>query len=88
MQTQVTLDIDESTIWDLVSCINRELALRERVYPKWVRERRMTQDRAKEELANMLKVQRLLVNIKLQVGPVPPRHPKLLPALEAQSTNG
>lgn len=36
-----------------LACARRELALRRNVYPKWVREGRMTQAKADDEIAGM-----------------------------------
>jgi hypothetical protein len=38
---------------DQIKCARRELAMRERVYPKWVRDGRMTRDAADRETAAM-----------------------------------
>jgi hypothetical protein len=43
----------EITIKDQVSCVERELALRQRVYPRWVSERRMPQEKADREIQAM-----------------------------------
>ncbi|MBF6560523.1 MAG: hypothetical protein IVW56_09550 [Candidatus Binataceae bacterium] len=39
-----------------IACIRREIALRERVYPKWVAAGRMKQEAADRELATMTAV--------------------------------
>lgn len=39
-----------------VECVRREIAMRERVYPKWVAAGRMTQKKADDELAAMAAV--------------------------------
>jgi hypothetical protein len=36
-----------------VACVRREIAMRERVYPRWVAAERMTQEKADSELAAM-----------------------------------
>lgn len=36
-----------------VACVQREISMRERVYPRWVADHRMTQKKADEELAAM-----------------------------------
>lgn len=38
---------------DLVACAEREIAMRERAYPRWVEDRRMRQETADRELALM-----------------------------------
>jgi hypothetical protein len=41
------------TLEDQLRCVLRELAMRKRVYPKWVRDGRMTQAAATHELGCM-----------------------------------
>jgi hypothetical protein len=41
------------TFDDMITCVRRELALRKRVYPKWVVEERMSQAKAQHEIAVM-----------------------------------
>ena len=36
-----------------VKCLQREIAMRQRVYPRWVAAGRMTQAKADEEIATM-----------------------------------
>lgn len=36
-----------------IACVEREIAMRERVYPRWVVERRMTQAKADAEIEAM-----------------------------------
>jgi hypothetical protein len=38
---------------DMIGCAKRELALRQRAYPKWVANGRMNQDKADKEIAFM-----------------------------------
>jgi hypothetical protein len=38
---------------DMIACAKRELAMRKRVYPRWVADDRMTQDKADKEIAHM-----------------------------------
>jgi hypothetical protein len=38
---------------DMIACVRRELALRKRVYPKWVAQERMSQAKALKEIACM-----------------------------------
>lgn len=44
----------------LVACAKRELGFRQRVYPRWVEAKRMTQARADEEIALMAEIVRVL----------------------------
>lgn len=41
------------TLADQIAAVKREIALRERVYPRWVADRRLTQDKADREIAAM-----------------------------------
>ena len=41
------------TIERQIKCLQREIAMRKRVYPNWVRDERMTQADANEEIATM-----------------------------------
>ncbi len=36
-----------------IRCVEREIAMRERVYPRWVEQHRMTQRKADEEIQAM-----------------------------------
>jgi hypothetical protein len=38
---------------DQIACVTREIALRERVYPKWVETGRMTKQKADHEISAM-----------------------------------
>lgn len=39
-----------------IACVEREIALRRRVYPRWVEQGRMSQDKADAEIAAMTAV--------------------------------
>jgi hypothetical protein len=41
------------TATEKLDCINREIKMRRRVYPRWVAEGRMTQEKANSEIACM-----------------------------------
>lgn len=56
--------IDKITIDDEISCIAREIAMRKKVYPKWIETRRMTRDKANHEVLTMEKTLRRLKGIK------------------------
>lgn len=47
-----------------IACVRRELALRQRAYPKWVDAKRMKQDEADREIAIMQSVHDTLVRLK------------------------
>lgn len=40
----------EITTADKIKCLKREVAMRERVYPNWIRDGRMRQDQADREI--------------------------------------
>jgi hypothetical protein len=48
-----------------IACVLREIAMRERVYPNWVRSGRMKQDKADHEIAAM----RAVLETLKQCGP-------------------
>ena len=52
------------TIAQQISCVKREIAMRERVYPKWVESGRMKLDMAEREIATMTAVLRSLEEIE------------------------
>jgi hypothetical protein len=41
------------TCAEKLACIRRELAMREKVYPRWIEQRRMTAAKAAAEIATM-----------------------------------
>lgn len=47
-----------------IACIEREVAMREKYYPKWVAEHHMLESRAEHELAGMRAVLVTLKSIK------------------------
>jgi hypothetical protein len=62
MSPEITLDMQ-------IACARRELALRQRVYPKWVGAGRMKQAEADKELAAMQAVHDTLTAIKIATEP-------------------
>jgi hypothetical protein len=48
---------------DMIRCADREAALRKRVYPKWINDERMSQDKADYEIACMEAIAEKLKNI-------------------------
>ena len=52
----------EVNLNDLLGCCRRELALRERVYPKWVEKGTMTETKARREIELMRGVVEFLVH--------------------------
>lgn len=51
------------TIEDQVKCVEREISMRERVYPRWVADKKLTQATADRELAGMKAVLRTLKSL-------------------------
>lgn len=58
------------TIERQIACVEREIALRRRAYPRWVSAGRMTQRDADRELAEMEAVLATLRGLKAEVEPV------------------
>lgn len=52
------------SIVDQLSCAKRELAMRQNVYPKWVRDGRMTQAKADDEIECMQSIVASLEKLK------------------------
>lgn len=53
-----------------IACVEREIAMRERVYPRWVSEKRMPQKKADDEMAAMRAVLRTLRGIAEAPDPI------------------
>ncbi len=51
---------------DQVACVKREIAMRERAYPRWVAGGRMTQQKADQELAAMKAVAETLGKLQTE----------------------
>jgi len=56
-----------TTIDDQIDCVKREIGMRERVYPKWVQQRRLSQDQMDRELGRMRAVLNTLQALKRTV---------------------
>lgn len=54
---------------DQIACVRREISMRERVYPRWVADKRMTQAHADRELAAMRAVLDTLNTLHEQQNP-------------------
>ena len=52
------------TLDEQIDCVKREIGMRERVYPKWVQLRRLSQEQADRELGRMRAVLNTLQNLK------------------------
>ncbi len=53
------------TLHSQIECVKREIAFRERCYPRWVKEKRMSQQLADHELAAMRAVLATLQTLPL-----------------------
>jgi hypothetical protein len=49
---------------DQIACVEREIALRQRAYPRWIADRRMSQAKAQHELDTMCEVLATLRRMK------------------------
>ena len=56
---------NDITIEQMIACVEREIGMRERVYPRWVEQKKLLQATADQELARMRAVLDLLMSIKL-----------------------
>ena len=48
------------TTEDLIACVEREITMRKKVYPRWVEQRKMKADKADWEIAAMEEIARVL----------------------------
>lgn len=53
----------EITLQEQIDCVDRELNMRGRVYPRWVSERKLTQALADKEMARMRAVRATLASL-------------------------
>ena len=44
------------TIEDMIKCVEREIVMRQRVYPRWVESKKMSQEKADLEIKTMMAV--------------------------------
>lgn len=54
------------TIDDMIKCAEREVGMRERVYPRWVEAKKMSQAKADSEMATMKAIVEFLKKHKEQ----------------------
>lgn len=64
-------EINYELLQEMINCVKREVQMRYRVYPKWVREGRMTEQTAEKEKALMYGVQKALQKIYDGTAPKP-----------------
>ncbi len=50
-------------LFDQIAAVSREITLREKVYPRWVAQRKMTQAKANREIAAMKAVFETLIRL-------------------------
>lgn len=50
-----------------IKCVRREIAMRERVYPRWVEQKKMTQQKADAEILVMREVLATLETVAKQL---------------------
>ena len=55
---------------DQLACVEREITMRERLYPRWVQAQKMTQARADHEIAAMKAVYDTLALLRAKVTPI------------------
>lgn len=48
----------------MIDCVTREIGMRERVYPRWVADKKMKQEKADHEIAAMKAVLATLVGLQ------------------------
>ena len=53
----------EVTLQEQLECIEREISMRSRTYPRWVAERKLTQTLADKEMARMNAVRSTLLGL-------------------------
>lgn len=70
-----------STIHEQIACLDRELGMRRRVYPRWVDAKKMTQEKADREIAVMLDARSTLERLRA------PDVPALVEAERVLATN-
>ncbi len=58
---------NDITIDQMVQCVDREIGMRERVYPRWVEQKKMLQTTADQEMARMRAVRDLLLNVHAEL---------------------
>ena len=52
------------SIADQIKCVEREISMRHRVYPRWVANKRMTQDKSTREIATMQAAKETLIKVQ------------------------
>ncbi len=60
----MSTDAQAISVVDQITCVRREIAMRERVYPKWVNAGRMKAEAAEREIAAMRAVLETLLSLQ------------------------
>jgi hypothetical protein len=53
-----------TTLSEKIACIEREIRMRQRVYPRWVADRKMKQETAEHEIACRVEIAELLRSLR------------------------
>lgn len=53
---------ERASIEQQIACVKREIGMRERVYPRWVENKKMSQEKADAEISTMKDVLETLIN--------------------------
>ena len=56
MDQQISID-------QMIACVEREIGMREKHYPRWVKQKKIPQTTADQELARMRAVRGLLIDV-------------------------
>lgn len=59
--------MDDITLAEQIECVDRELSMRSRVYPRWVEQHKLTQALADKEMHRMRAVRATLAGLAAQV---------------------
>jgi hypothetical protein len=57
-------DLLAPTVDEMITCVEREIAMRRKVYPRWVEQKKLSQERADREIETMEEVSRTLHSYK------------------------
>jgi hypothetical protein len=63
--SQNTLFNEPISLERQIACVEREISMRQRVYPNWVANRKMTEAKANEEIAVMQEVLKTLQELQI-----------------------
>ena len=63
-ELRITAMAEQISIDQMIACVEREIGMRQRVYPRWVEQKKMLQATADQELARMRAVLQYLSSRK------------------------